>query len=640
MHPFPDAGRHFETKTDVDAVPDEQLHLPATTVTGTVQDATYAVWVNGVEAVVEADGHWTASGVPVSEGGTASFHARAYPPGEHPATGSGVPGVSPASPYAVSWAVDNDKKPQVRVLEYHVDWTETISHGTGGKLSEIVIDAPNSSAYHLSWHDSAASDGWSRVEFADRTCQKNFVWPPDVCILREQAPSLSGTMTNTCGDGSTNWPAPVIYAEHCNVTNVTISTNSASVSTNSYRRTAQTILQLRTGGKPLSHRMTLFRVHAEASRITSPRWPVEGGYSGEAIPATNLAVGELGALGADGNLWKALPDNSIHDVTVSVQGGYAPTNFYTFDVTPEKYPLHVLANDYSLADDRVRTNAYFCVGQKVTFQAMFTPDVPGMVSANPTWSYGAEHINHHYTDDSSGCEIYLVAPYWVTQNPTRAWFCNGGKAVHAFVGLDCIFSNGQTAYVTARGKMDMYRPTIAIWNTAYTGTPQLMVSSGKLGLGASGTNEMVFMPYIQSAFAGTAGFTQLISGSFLNDFSISTSGYELDSVLWMRGLKAVHVGHYTQNNIPFNDGPSVSLATLNDTTAIDLSFQTYLRFKPDAGNPDDNIYVTLSLVSWGVSASATKTGGVWQLDSRSLPSGPAPSDSIAFPVWMDTFSNW
>jgi hypothetical protein len=60
----------------------DDLWQPAVTVSGTVSDASYTVWVNDVEATVNPDGTWSASEVPVNEGGTASFVVSAYAPEE------------------------------------------------------------------------------------------------------------------------------------------------------------------------------------------------------------------------------------------------------------------------------------------------------------------------------------------------------------------------------------------------------------------------------------------------------------------------------------------------------------------------------------------------------------------------------
>lgn len=58
-------------------------------VTGTVGDASFSVWVNGVQATVHSDGTWSADYVPVTEGNTASFDAEAFAPGQQKPAGAG-----------------------------------------------------------------------------------------------------------------------------------------------------------------------------------------------------------------------------------------------------------------------------------------------------------------------------------------------------------------------------------------------------------------------------------------------------------------------------------------------------------------------------------------------------------------------
>ncbi len=70
----------------------ESLWHGYVTVTGYVSDDTRAVWVNGVKAVVTPRGdgtaNWTATRVPVTEGGVASFDVTAYEPDEEQPDGS------------------------------------------------------------------------------------------------------------------------------------------------------------------------------------------------------------------------------------------------------------------------------------------------------------------------------------------------------------------------------------------------------------------------------------------------------------------------------------------------------------------------------------------------------------------------
>lgn len=66
----------------------QQLWHPTVNLTGSISDAGYAVWVNGVRGTNNGDGTWSANNVPVNNGGTASFTATAYAPDEQQPDGT------------------------------------------------------------------------------------------------------------------------------------------------------------------------------------------------------------------------------------------------------------------------------------------------------------------------------------------------------------------------------------------------------------------------------------------------------------------------------------------------------------------------------------------------------------------------
>lgn len=68
--------------------PDSQLWQPTVNLTGTISDATYAVWVNGVKGHNNGNGTWSANNVPVNSGGTASFAVTGYAPNEQQPDGT------------------------------------------------------------------------------------------------------------------------------------------------------------------------------------------------------------------------------------------------------------------------------------------------------------------------------------------------------------------------------------------------------------------------------------------------------------------------------------------------------------------------------------------------------------------------
>jgi hypothetical protein len=68
--------------------PPSELWRPALTVTGTISDPSYAVWVNGVKAMNPGNGGWIATNVPVTAGNVAIFRMTAYSPEEEQPDGS------------------------------------------------------------------------------------------------------------------------------------------------------------------------------------------------------------------------------------------------------------------------------------------------------------------------------------------------------------------------------------------------------------------------------------------------------------------------------------------------------------------------------------------------------------------------
>ena len=360
----------------INSVPDDQLHLPTVTVAGTVQDGTYSVWVNGVQASVDQNGNWTADGVPVNDGGTACFYAQASPAGgEQLFLGrmnlfSGADTDSSSGSSGPTAASNQDKKPQVRVLKYTEDWQLDFgSGGSGGGRGPQprVVQRVDAMQHHLDWNDLAVSSGFDTSTYQGQTCGSNYTWGPDVFILHEQAPSVIGTATNTCTSETNIAGPPTVYLEHCIITNLVFITNSSGVvtGTNTYWRKAQTTLRLITGGKPATHGLTLLRITGSATNITNPRWPVSGQRSNSPVSATDIVVGNFGHLSTDGTLYVSLPANSTNDFTVTVQGALA-TGFYTFDVSAERIDIPLVFRNTGTLTARETTNQ---LGQVFGYQA-------------------------------------------------------------------------------------------------------------------------------------------------------------------------------------------------------------------------------------------------------------------------------
>jgi len=69
-------------------MPKSDLWKPKLDLTGTISDPTQAVWVNGVKGHNHGDGTWSATNVPTTPGGVASFTIIAYESNEPQPDGS------------------------------------------------------------------------------------------------------------------------------------------------------------------------------------------------------------------------------------------------------------------------------------------------------------------------------------------------------------------------------------------------------------------------------------------------------------------------------------------------------------------------------------------------------------------------
>ena len=80
-------------------------------------------------------------------------------------------------------------------------------------------------------------------------------------------------------------------------------------------------------------------------------------------------------------------------------------------------------------------------------------------------------------------------------------------------------------------------------------------------------------------------------------------------------------------------------------TALHLDFTDYIRFKPDAGNPDSNIFVTLATVNWYVHGTANTNSSSpsnYVLTGITNTTGGIDNNftfSTNFPMWVNVITN-
>jgi hypothetical protein len=545
-------------------------------------------------------------------------------------------------------AADQDKPPRLYIKSY----TEART------ASGVEYFHPEVMNENTSWHDDMA--GFYKYSWltSDNDVFVNMNWPtsswPDISATETYESTEDGTII------STN-VTPNIEQEHC-VANFTVQhVFFGDVQQLALWRTADTAMKIQTGGKSISMVRNLFGITATATQNLNPtnyfadvdfdEITVENVIA--SVPSQNISIGSYGNLSTNGAKYVVLADNSDVDVTPYAAG----VNCYSFTESQQKYKLHILANGNPLAQDHVRNGANFCVGQQVTFQALFTPPVPGLVSTNVTWNYTLDYINNFYTN-SDGCEIYNDAPIPAMSNPTTAWFCNSQtQNGTAELGVYCQFGNGQTAYLVRQGMFNVFTPSITVAPQNPPGPPSVNIDSVdlqpviRIGLTSTNTGQlydlMAFDGNVVSElqFPGEVIVTQLINRNTSIDgvsFGGTGGSYYLDSnVVYPQSDDAVSAnisGSECVGTSSFGDGPYIGIQEAS-WASINDHFQTYFRFRPSGTG---NIYVTLELVNWDWNAYVQYTGinplslSSWTISSSGI-DGPTFTPSNVFPQWSSTY---
>jgi hypothetical protein len=387
---------------------------------------------------------------------------------------------------------------------------------------------------------------------------------------------------------------------------------------------ARTEMKLFTGGKSGVGRRNLICIHCTAEENGEPY-----AYPWAYTPTTGIDPTKLRALGQwvgnDGNLWIVLPDDANPDLNLS-----APARHFDAWATVQKYKLHIEARGNDQNYDLTTKTPEFCVGQYLTFEAIWSPETPPYIDSVQHWNLPGKFVNEQHSSDT--CPRYQRIDDLLTNWVTQCWYVNqpGGNVS---IGPSLRFSNGQKASVAAAGSFTIYRPQMTLFTNHPPFIPMLTNGWVELGLDdympAGSTNFVGLMNFnatIESKtnFPGKVNWTQLNNRDVYLIPIQSTSGYELDNDRFFGGDVTVN----PTNIIDFIDNPGISSAAGPYINITD-QFKTYLVFKPDVAG--DSIWVTLGIVTWGW--SETEWWGTTMTSSHADP--PTHTDSDDFPIWFD-----
>ena len=646
----------------INTVPDNQLNQSVTTVSGTVSDPSYDVWVNGVQATVDGSGHWATNNVPVYGNGTACFDAIAYPPGQSPYVRTRMKANGGPSPVEASQV--KEQPPMVFVNQYSDNWAWDTGYYAGSFGGSKNYNANVDNSGHFSFQGNGTFFNHVEQDYG-RWTDTTYSWSDA---------DLIGTHTTTgndidgnpidetgpgCGYFEDNIPdaygVPSSSRDNVSHYYASIAYNWSWIDapTMNYVRSSNTSMKLRTGGRSGISKKNLFKISAGATEYGKPddvgsdispdQWD---GTPRKGITPNQISI--LGKnMGNDGNLFIVLPDNATLNL-----GATAPGRDYSLGVSPAKYKLFIQANGHILQPDRVVPLANFCVGQQIGFAPVWSPSAPpNVASAFYLWDLSTKFVNHS-THPCGSCSVNYDVDLSLLDVATPAvWYVSGGnKNAYAHVFLH--FSNGQSATVDASGQFSMFRPQILGHEQVIQGAVQLNTNSlptVKLGMLAPGTDFIHWITDVglDTNFSANLFHVQLVDWESMYDPTLlacisqynGTSGqYWLDNSAPAFGLWPVNpdgAGNYkTMQGISFGDGPDIS-GNFCSFVQLTPGFKAYLCFQPTSAG---SIPITLERVEWSEHGRADLTSGIWTLTTSHI-IGPSFSNDDSFPFWEQVFHN-
>ena len=618
---------------------DGDLWMPTVNAGGSVSDASYNVWVNGVEATNNGDGTWGATNVPVSASGVASFDISA-------SSGGGDP----------DYSTNVLKDAAVEIVQHDCgkSGTSTDSGGntylsTGSKSYGAVYAQNGGGGWFLQsymgeslyYNSSSAGGGswdqtvshWSSADrdtfyyhYTDSVSNDDYY--PDDPIWLDTYGQLTGVPDEDLQEfgegGEYGIPdgVPPRWVSHYYANNLDWIFPYPDGSKTEIKVDASTQQKLFIGGMAGVGHQNLIQLQCSAVAYGTP----PGGWLH--TPQTDVPSTRLQALGknvgSDGKLWVVEPDGASPDLGLTAKG----YQHYAAGATATKYTLKIQVNSSAfLSPLGVVAGANYSVGQKLTFSPYWLPGNPPYTESSSFFHW---NLPGNFVNEPAFYPTYSLNDALLAYKTTSCWYLDEVDSGIASIGMNLQFPNGQNVSIAAIGKFQVDRPKISSLinnQSGFSPFPYELISL---------RGNMDWTAIINSKHDGYIGVTQLINGN--------TSPYYTGGADWLDGTeiygepagspyenspKPYIVSSSSTHFTELEDHPYASVAPLCVT--MNAHFKDYVRFKPDG---DDSIFVTLGIVSWYMDGYACLPSSVTQDD---LPPATGPVDSTAFPLWTNQY---
>ena len=614
------------------------LWNPTVNVSGNISDTTAAIWVNGVQGTNYGNGTWSASYVPVSSGGIASFDLNAIP------TNTSDPGdtTQMQKPTEVTldsaiWSTDVesyqfDDDPSDDFFAMY-GWTPDFPYlGFYIKKTQGAWSLQNGGYYNtdMEFQDNSHLTYYAETSEATYSQQANILHSIDTEGFHFDATNSPGSPPSVQNEsqyelGSSDFPS----SDGWNFENA---------------RSTQVRTTLHIGGTAIPGQQVLVEctINVPGVSLVAREW------NGGPIPNTDVAVDGLGVnLGADGTAFGvSRPGASI---SFNLIANVPDHTFEDFDAI---YAPSITANGTDLS-----TNIPdFCVGQDINLMVV---NLPSYTNAVFNWSFPGTYYNAYLNTSATNSPDPYIDSNVLTSASASVWWISGGNpAVYDISAPATLyFSNGKALQLSCQGKINMYRPTSTVTSatgvvdvgTNYivgynSGLPlyQFALHFGNLAqlpgypdVGIKFINSLS----LPAEFGGSAGWTQVINLTLRRvQTNNSTANWYKFNVAQVRDNPMLF-GADGKSDEPYDSpalGPSTGVPPpAYKTYSVNENFSTWLMFTPYGGHE-----VPLKKLNWGWSGVGTWSGSNWILSSTNVTADSSGADALSYPHWTNIVSNF
>lgn len=519
----------------------------------------------------------------------------------------------------------------------NVTWT----HGSGGSYKIEIRQPDENGAWDLSYGEEIKWDAkgvglHSVLVGGEWSAWSSTLWDADSTPPVQSSLPIPGPPKNSTAHRWVNYKF---------VDNWEGELQPGQSRTDEYVEKAHGNLELRVGGRPQAKNQSIVRLTLGAAGELP--YPYFGNVNedNQRKPFAAKDVSVLGYSFADnGELYMPVQDGLKQAFKPKTPGAKA---FVAPIAGEQKHSVKIKLNGIPLHGN---SKEEIVVGQMVSLSATIDPPSPALKIRSSEWGIlGVAYVNRRYFrsytrqhegafwQENYGSEIFELDPSKLQTPSTSLWFINGGSA--SILQQLVVETGTEVLTVEKSGEISVKEPT-AVWvpppqnpaagHPEFRAWPDGIHATVSLGERDGDFDFEGDFKFIGSPPpSGEVMLTQLCQLDY-RPWSIPSAKF-LNEPARLDHSEAYSFGivGISNDKIHFEDGPEFT--STPPPLHLKGNFKVFVRYKPLYGTPDDNIFVTIVTMDWGVDAIFQQFEPETWVRKEFI--GPTFSLSNEFPLW-------